>query len=112
MVAVFFFIRYSERPRANCRAALMSAAWVCLLPPARRTITVRPHRAKYTRYPGPASIRYSEDALADGRDVARIARCEPFDARLNTRAAMQVPQIIEPSREALRLAQLDHRSRL
>jgi hypothetical protein len=48
--------------------------------------------------------------FADWRDVSRIPSGQPFEASLNPRSAPEVTQIVEPSRKAVCLAQLDHRS--
>lgn len=77
----------------------MSVVCVCFLPPASRMITARPRRVKYTRYPGPTSIRNSDTPSPTRCDVAWVARCQAFDTRLDL-----------PSREALSPTQLDRRS--
>jgi hypothetical protein len=46
--------------------------------------------------------------LADWRDVSRIPGGQPFEPSLNPRSAPEVAQIVEPSRKAVCLAQLDH----
>jgi hypothetical protein len=47
-------------------------------------------------------------ALAYWLDVARIPRRQPFEAHLDSRPAADIAQIVQPTGEALSLAQLDH----
>jgi hypothetical protein len=46
----------------------------------------------------------------DDQGASRIPSGQPFEPSLNPRSAPEVAQIVEPSRKAVCLAQLDHRS--
>ncbi len=86
----------------------MSAVCEALLPPASRMITAA-SSSEIHAIPWPNVDPQLGHSLANPCDVAWIARCQAFDARLDPCAAVHVAQGIQPSREALGPTHLDHR---